>query len=110
MATTDPTPVTATPAPQTATATLVSGAAPLLPVTLPAAEAGNTTSEFLAVKMFGIISGGAFTIFAGAVSAHLVAIAPETLAWIGSTIAGINGVLIAVYTAARNARKTGTPG
>lgn len=110
MAATDPTPVTTTLVPETATATLVSGASPLLPVALPAAEAGNTTSEYLLVKVFGIVSGGAFTIFAGAVSAHLVVVSPDTLAWIGSTVAGINGILIAVYTAARSARKTGTLG
>jgi len=89
--------------------------APLPPVpspttALPPAEAGAATSEYGLVKVFGIVSGTLFTLLAGAVSAKLIPMAPEALAYVGTAVAAINGAVVAIYTAARSARKKGTPG
>jgi hypothetical protein len=92
-------------------AELVQGiaAAPTTPP-LPPAEAGSTTSEYGAVKIFGIVSGTLLTLLTGAVAAHIISLSPAVLAYCGTALAAVNGAVVAIYAAARNYRKAGTPG
>jgi len=89
--------------------------APLPPVptataVLPPAEAGETTSEYRLVRVFGIITTTGYSLLVGAVGAHLVTMTADALAFLGSALVTVNGAVIAVYAAARSSRKKGTPG
>jgi hypothetical protein len=93
---------------ETAIATLKTS--PLIAESLPAAEAGNTTSEYALVKIFGIVSGTGFTLLTLASGAHLLTLTPEALTFLGSAVTLINGMVISIYTVFRSIRKKGTPG
>lgn len=77
--------------------------------TLPPAEAGDSTSEFKLVRVFGIISGGLLALLVAAVAAHLIVMPSETLAFVGTAVTTVNGLVVSVYAIARSSRKKGTP-